>query len=181
MSDQRQSFPILEDSAASGGSAPTRTQIGDAMAAKVYVPVVAFQDTNGNAAVVQLTADNKVPVSTEPIGTRLRNRGIATSAATGSMTTVATIALTATKNYLDHRFLVACRRDCLAQLVFNNNGVKTILDEVILGPGQYSFEMDGDGEQFTASGSVSQSLDLQAQTLQVPSDVHATVWVTQQA
>lgn len=181
MSDLRQSFPILEDQSSSGGSAPARTIVGDSAAGKVGMTVFPFMDSNGNIVMVQLTPDSRVPVSSEPIGTRLRNRGIVTNAPTSGMTTVATIPLVAGKNYLDQKALVACRRGCLVQVVFNNNGSKTVLDEFILDSGQYTFLMDGTGDEFNASGTVGQSLDVQAQTLTVASDVHATIWVTQQA
>lgn len=181
MSDVKQSFPILEDASASAGSAPTRTIVGDAALGKVGMTVFPFKDSSGNIVMVQLTPDSRVPVSSEPIGIRLRNRGISTNMSTSAMVLVATIPLTAGKNYLDPKMVVSCRRGCQFQMVFNNNGVKTILHEAMVDSGQYTFELDGYGDEFNASGSVSQSLDVQAQNFSVVSDAHATVWVTEQA
>jgi hypothetical protein len=117
-------------------------------------------------------------------GTLMRARGQLDcgNATSGAIAvTGATIALTPGKTYVAESMVVSCFRETYAQLVWNNNGVDNIMDDVLLGPGQYTFQVDLPGDSFIA-GTGTQTLEVRARnTTTYASAIRASVTVAEVA
>jgi hypothetical protein len=171
MADIRESFPTLED--ATGVGAPlSKSQEGDAASGKVGSVGFAFKDSSGNLILPQLDAAGKVPV-TFTAGTPKRARGTAS----GSLTqvTVATLTLTTSLSYSDISVMVACRRGANFEISWNDNGTPTILGNIIVDSGQYSFDMFLENLQVTAGATGTQQILVKALNFDKASDFYATI------
>lgn len=174
MADIRESFPTLEDGTGAGVCA-TASLVGDSPSGKVFMPTIMWKDSSGNLAIPQLTAQGRIPVDTEQVvGTIKRARGTV-SAGSLTATNVATLSLTATKKYSDISFIVSCRKDAFFQIVQNDNGSQTVLYDVILGPGQLSFQCNLHVDQFTAGTTGTQQLLVVGNNFSTQSALYATV------
>ena len=141
MSDVREVFPTLADST-SGAGEPLISRIeGEAAAAQEGSIAFSFKDSSGNVVLPTLTADGKIPVTTDAAGTCLDARG---EDATGSLTFVDVVTLTAalTKKYMKIGVTVSSTRSTHFQLVHVDDAggtpTETILADYIVGPGQYT-------------------------------------------
>ena len=173
MADIREIFPILDDGTGAG-AALSSAQSGDAASGKIGSVAFAFQDSSGNLALPALSVSGQVPVTLAATGTQVWAQGESTA---GSLTVVnvATLTLTAGKDYSDIMILVSSRRDALFQLVWNDNGTPNVIYDVIVGAGQYSFSVCIDNVKFTAGASGTQQLILKAHNFEKASALRGTV------
>lgn len=179
MADLREVFPILEDPASGAGVAITKVVENDAASSvSGAVPALVAKNDSGNLVFLTLDSQGRLPVTSEGAGTLVRARGeLVTGNATTGMVTVtgAVLALTPSTAYADISFVVSCLRETHAQLVFNNNGSETILSDVLLGPGQYTFESDLPKDKITAGGVGTQQIKVVARNIDKASAIRASV------
>ena len=90
---------------------------------------------------------------------------------------VATITLTADKNYDGIEALVCCTQDTYWKVVQEDDGTPAILADMITGAGQYSFEAIFKNIEFTAGSSGTQELKIIGNQLGhgKASDLYATL------
>lgn len=190
MADERASFPTLEDASGIGEAlrtvqegqsvaskngalawafkdssgnaiaAPVRT-IGDAAAGLPVLPVAAFRDSSGNLVFPQLNAANQLPVTFAATGNGKKARG-EVLAGSATLTTVATLTLATSKTYDNLNFVVSCFRDALFQVIWNDDGVETVLGDALCGPGQFTFHGALPDAEFTSGASGTQQLLIKA-------------------
>lgn len=141
-------FATTEDRVNKIGVPLAATIEGQTPAAQQGSIAFAFKDTNGNVVLPQLTSRGQLPVSLDgAVGQRLRGHGRVPGIAlvapgsgdyTGWQNIIA-IAAVASSGYGDIAGRIACRRDAIAELIYQDaGGSLVILDTVILGPGQYT-------------------------------------------
>lgn len=133
----REVMPIIANLATNEGELLTGREEGFVAEGK-GIQVFPFKDAAGNLRMITLV-DGKMPVTFEGAGEPKKARGENT---TGSSTEVSicSIALNTGKTYTNFQFSVTCRRDAYFKLVHNDNGTENILTDVIVGPGQYTFQ-----------------------------------------
>lgn len=176
MADLREVFPILADSAASGaGYDVTRAYEGFAAASvSGAVPALVAKDANGDLIFLQLDSQGRLPV-TSVAGTPKAARGFLDG---GSKTLVevtnSAVVLTSGKSYANIQCIVSCFRETVAQLVWNDDGAETILADIIVGPGSYTYDFDLLNEQVTA-GTGTQELKIKAINIDKVSDIRSTI------
>lgn len=145
--DIREAFPTLEDVATGAGKVLTRALEGDAAAGINGAVGFAFKDVNGNVVLPQLNNLGQLPVTLATSGQRSRAHGRVPGVAlvapgTGDYTgwqTVLSIPAVAASGYGDMAAKFSCRRDAIAELVYQDAGGSSIvLDATIVGPGQYT-------------------------------------------
>lgn len=179
MSDLREVFPILEDPSTGGGVAITKVIEGDAASiVEAAMPSLVAKNSSGNLVFLQLDSQNRLPVTSEGAGTSIRARGeLAAGNATSGMELVtgALISMVPGDSYSQVSFIVSCTRETHAQLVFNDDGAESVLSDVILGPGQYTFESDLPKDQITAGPAGTQELKIMARNLSKASAIRATI------
>lgn len=180
--DLRELFPVLENQDGSGAGL-TKVNTGQAITTvSGAAPVMAFQDSNGNFVWPQLDTQGRIKVSENATGVLLRARGqLDTGNATSGYVTVtgATLTLVAGATYVLASLVVSCFRETAAQLIWNNNGSQTILEDVLLGPGQYTCQIGLPNDSIVA-GSGTQQLFVQARnTTSNPSAIRASLVATQ--
>jgi hypothetical protein len=182
--DLREIFPILENADGSGAGL-TKVVEGDAASiVSGAAPVLAFKDNSGNLVFPQLDPSGRLPVTSAGAGTLIRARGQldAGNATSGViLVTSAQISLTAGKSYVGQSLVVSCFRETHAQLIWNDNGSDNILEDVILGPGQYTMQVALPGDSFLA-GSGTQTLEVRARNTGAQgSAIRASLVVTEMA
>jgi hypothetical protein len=179
MSDLREVFPILEDPSTGGGIALTKVVEGDpASIVEAAMPALVAKNSSGSLVFLQLDSQNRLPVTSEGAGTSIRARGeLSAGNATSGMVDVpgAVISMIPGDTYSQVSFIVSCTRETHAQLVFNDDGAETVLSDVILGAGMYTFESDLPKDQITAGSSGTQELKIVAKNLSKASAVRATI------
>jgi hypothetical protein len=179
--DLREIFPILENLDGSGFGLTRVVEGQAASSVSGAAPVLAFKDANGNLVFPALDSQGRLPVTTGGAGILVRARGQLDcgNATTGMiLVTGAQVSLTNGKQYYGDSFVVSCFREAHAQLVWVDNGVDNILEDILLGPGQYTMQIDLPGDGFTA-GSGTQTLEVRARnTTNAASAIRASVVVT---
>jgi hypothetical protein len=147
MADVREVFNILADDTTGAGEAAISRIEGEAAASKQGLIGFSFKDFNGNVVLPQLTPSGAVVVSTEgAAGDCLRGRGILTGTATLTEIPSVSITLTIAKVYSEIAVVVSCLRESLFQIIYIDDAggtpVETILEEIIVGAGQYTVQTD---------------------------------------
>lgn len=178
----REVFPVLEGSDG-GGLGITAVQPGFAVSGVANaVPAMSFQDVSGNLVFPQLNSLGQLPVTLQGAGAPIRARGqLDCGNATSGviLVTGAQIVLVSGASYSPVSMVVSCFRETLAQLVWNDNGTDNILEDVLLGPGQYTCQLSLPSDSFMA-GSGSQTLEVRARnTTAYPSAIRASVVVNE--
>lgn len=178
MADLREVFPVLEDIDGSG-AAITKVVEGDS-AAGVFgaVPALVAKNSTGDLQFITLDAQGRIPVSSEGAGILVRARGeLAEGNATSGMADVtgAVLNLEHGEDYSEISFVVSCTRETHAQLIFSNDGSETIMTDVILGPGQYTFESDLPKDKVTAGLIGAQQIKIVARNLSKASAIRASI------
>lgn len=174
MADIRESFPTLEN--ASGVGVPlSQSNEGDAAAGKVGSVGFAFKDSDGDLVLPQLDAEGKLPVTMDTSGTIKRAYG--TVAGSASEVDVATLALTASKTYIELGISVSCRRGTKFQIKQIDDAATTVLYTVIVDSGQYTMNLNLPVDEITAGGTGTQSLKVTGLNFNALSDMYATVTV----
>ena len=143
MADVREVFNILADSSTGAGEAAIARVEGEAAAGINGLIGFSFKSSTGNVILPQLTSTGAIVVQTEgQAGTALNSRGLLTGTAT--LAAVTDLTLTGTKVYGRISAVVCCLREALFQIVHIDDSagtpVETILEEMIVGAGQYSFQ-----------------------------------------
>jgi len=173
MSDTKAVFRTLVD-ANNEGLGIRSIQQGDTTSTKDGLLGFSFRDSDLNAVLPVLNPDGTIAVSLGAAGVTLTNRN---ENLTGSLTSVAiaTITLTASKKYSEITANMSCLRDTLFQLVWDNNGTPTVLDDVLLGAGQFTMPMKLDEYIFTAGATGTQTLKIMGKNLDKVSAMRARV------
>jgi hypothetical protein len=158
MADPREVFWPLKDENDEGAAAHVIQEGGDPASQDGSIGF-AFKDSDGNVILPQLDAEGRLPVTMESAGTLKRAKG---ELAAGSLALVAItgaeITLTADKLYTNLAMLCSCRRDSLIQLIQVDDASETVLAEVILGPGQFTFQLAMPKDEITAGSTGTQKL-----------------------
>lgn len=177
MSDVRAPFPSLEDS----------SQVGQVL--RVAVNTVtdptgingqigfAFRNSAGNVVMPQLDSEGKLPVTMDSAGTILRERGTVTNLAINTPTVVtgAVLTLVADATYIQIGASVSCRRAALFEVIQVDDATTTVLYDIILDAGQYSFNINLPVDQIVAGSTGTQELSIRATTLDKASNVYGTI------
>jgi hypothetical protein len=175
--DKRESFPTLED-ASGEGSALSQMQQGDSPVLKNGAIGFAFRDSAGNVVLPQLLPTGAVPVDQGAPGTPIMDR----DENAGSLTPVdvASLTLTASETYCDVAAIVSCFQETLFELVQVNNATTTVLADILVGPGQYTFKLDY--EDCVAAGATgTQVLKIRGTNFKKTSTMRATLRATEVA
>jgi len=174
MADVRESFPVLEG-ASQEGLALRAIQEGDAPTSKNGILGFAFTDSAGNVILPQLTAEGKVPVDFEGAGVSksATSNGVVAGALTNTL--ICEVSLTASKTYGKVSARGACFREAIFQLIQVNDVTETILDEFIVGPGQFSYLCDLGQTEFISGATGAQKLQLKAMNLSKASDFRGSI------
>jgi hypothetical protein len=157
MADTRAAFAGTED--ANGNGIPTGNAIDNTTVAAALNGQIgfAFKSSAGNVILPQLNSKGEILVSTDgPTDSTLNARG--TAAGSGTAVAVVTLALATSTVYSMPEVSVACRHGGFFQLIWNNNGVNTILADILLDAGQYTFKEKLDNISFTSGGTGTQQL-----------------------
>jgi hypothetical protein len=181
--DLRELFPVLENTDGSGAGI-TKVIEGQAVSSvSGGIPALVAKDSSGNLKFLTLDIQGRLPVTSNSAITPKRARGqLDNGNATSGvlLVTGAQIILTSGKIYTGDSMVVSCMRECLAQLIWNNNGVDNILEDILLGPGQYTVQVNLPGDSFTA-GTGTQTLDLRARNTDRASAIRGSIVVTENA
>jgi hypothetical protein len=146
MADVNEVFNIIADSSTGAGEAAISRTEGEVAAAIAGLIGFAFKDSSGNVVLPQLDAQGRLPVTEDAAaGDCFNAHGeLAAGSATLAKVTGAEIALTAGKEYHGISASGSCLRTSLFQVVhIDDEGgadTETVLEEFIVGPGQFSFQ-----------------------------------------
>lgn len=168
MSDIRASFPVLEDATTKEGVALTKSQQGEAGAAKVGLTALAFRDSAGNLVLPQLTSEGKLPVDLAGAGIPFSDAAQAPIAGSLTYAVVAELALTASKTYGRISYRGSCRRAAEFVLVQIDDATETVLDSMVLDAGQYNDNVNLGEPEFVTGGVGTQKLELRAKNFSAP-------------
>lgn len=173
--DVRETFPITEDATTGAGLNPTSRVEGDAAAAMKGLIGFAFKDSSGNVILPQLTSEGKLPVDFASAG--VPKSAQCGTAVAGSLTQVLVceVALTISKTYGKISARGACFREAIFQLIQLNDVTSTVLDEFIVGPGQFSYEIQMGALEILTGGTGTQKLQLKAKNLDKASDFRGSL------
>jgi hypothetical protein len=177
MADLRTCFVTLQDYTDQSGQPLTRALEGDAIASRnAHGALVAKYNDAGTDKFRYLEVDASgnllVAAATNYAG--LTDDG--SIAGNASFTQVVIITLTADKVYKDLEVLVSCFRDCIFQVIFNDDAVPTTLVSGIrVGAGTFNEMASFQGLEFTAGSTGVQTLEVKAKCLNALSDMAATV------
>lgn len=176
MADLRESFPVLEDAITGAGSAPHKSQNGDASAGKVGLTTWVFKDASGNLVHPQLNSAGQIAVTSDASGTFLKAKGeLAAGSATVADVTGASLSLTADASYVKIGAVVSCLRQALFQIVQIDDATTSILAEIVIGPGQYTFQWSQPEFEILAGSTGTQTLKIQAKNFEKLSSLRATI------
>lgn len=165
--DLRESFPILEDIDNNNeGAAPSSAEVGQTPTGRTGMMALAFRDSTGNYVLPQLDAEGRLPVTQEGAGIPLKAKGeLAAGSATLADVTGASLTLVATKNYTKIAATVLCTIESLFQVIQSDNAVETVIAEILIGPGQYTFTWQHQGIEALAGATGPQLLKIKGQNL----------------
>ncbi len=173
MSDPKPLFWILDDGS-NAGSAPRQIVVGDSPAAKNGILGFSFRDSSGNVVLPQLNSAGQLPVTSDSSGVFMSDNG-EVAAGSATLVDVATITLTTSKTYIKLSGLVSCFREALFQFQQIDDVTTTVIAEVIVGPGQYTFEWMQPEFEIASGASGTQTFKVQAKNLDKLSSLRATL------
>jgi hypothetical protein len=175
MADLREAFPILED-LTGAGVAPSKSENGDASAGKVGATVWAFKDASGNLVHPQLTPDGRIPMTQDAAGTFRNAKGeLASGSATFADVTGASLTLAPSKTFVKLSAMVSCFREAIFQITQINDASTTILAEIVIGPGQYTFTWTQPDFEISSGSTGTQTLKVVGKNLDKLSSLRATI------
>jgi len=165
--DLRESFPILEDIDNNNeGAAPSKAVAGDTPVGRSGLMVLAFRDSAGNLVLPQLDAEGRLPVTQDAAGTPLKVKGeLAAGSNVLAAITGAELTLVASKTYVKVAATVLCTIETLFQIIQSDNAVETVIAEILVGPGQYTFSWQHAGLEVVAGGTGVQKLLIKGMNL----------------
>jgi hypothetical protein len=174
MADPREVFWTLKDGNAEGAAAQVRVE-GEASAAIPGAIGFAFKDSSGNVILPQLNAAGELPVTFDT-GTQKRACGeLAAGSLTMAAVTNASITLTASKPQKSIAMICSCRRDSMFQLIQLDDVTETVLAEVVVGPGQFTFQVALPEDQIVAGATGVQKLLVKGMNFDKLSSLRATI------
>lgn len=179
MSDIRTSFAILEEAVSGSGVPLHQVTAGDSAAARNTIGALPCRDVSGNIQWIPLDASGNVKVAPQGTISYTNLQAAGTVTAASGYSTVATIALSTSQSYEQYCMNVTASRDCLFQLIWNNNGASNVLGQALVGAGCMAFAQAFLAGGFT-SGTGTQQLLIQGKQLNTFSsftDLHAVVTV----
>jgi hypothetical protein len=141
MANKKGLFGILNDGNGAGVGvdlANPGTTLGSAIDNTIASP--AFVDNSGVLTFPQLNSDGSIPVSVGAAG--VCKSGHAKVTGTTAFQDLGSITGVNSKTYTNIEGTVSAMTEACVQLVLDDNGAETVLNEMMLGPGQYSFEFD---------------------------------------
>lgn len=189
-------FATTEDRVNKVGVPLAATIEGQTPAAQQGAIGFAFKDANGNVILPQLNSRGQILVASDTApGQRFRSHGrvpgiTLVAPGTGDYTgwqNILAINAVASSGYGEIAARVACRRDAIAELIYQDAGGSVIiLDTAIMGPGQYTVNLglgpDEDSFTVPASASTPQFIVRGGQFPGTPaganSDLHGTLALT---
>lgn len=175
MAHVRESFPILEDSVTKEGIALHKTENGEASAGKVGATVWAFKDASGNLVHPQLNSEGAIVVTSEGAGVPKSATSDGEVAGSLTLVTVCEVALSVDKTYGKVSANGSCFKEAIFYLVALDDAAEVILGSFIVGPGQYSFNLDLIATEFESGSTGTQKLQLKAKNLNKASDFLGSV------
>lgn len=175
MADLKECFPSLSDSVTGEGECLTARQEGEAASGSEGSIGFSFKDSSGNVVLPQLTAAGKLPVDTEGLAGTCKSANGEVAAGSATAVDVATITLTASKDYHKVEALGSCFRESIFQIVHNDNAVESVVAEFLVGPGQYSFQVSMDCLDIVAGATGTQELKLKAYNLDKLSSLRGSI------
>lgn len=175
MADIRNPFATLED-ASNVGQVMRAVQEGEAVASKNGSLGFAFKDSSGNAIAPALSAAGKIMVDTGSAGNLLKSR-IENATGSTSVVTLSSITLTASTVYQDIDFICSSRTAGLFQVIWSDNGAETVLADVVLDSGQYTYGDELPNVQFTSGATGPQLLIIKANNFSKASALRSTLSV----
>ena len=174
MAHVRESFPMLED-ANQEGVAVRAIQAGDSTASKNGLLGFSFKDSSGNAVLPQLTPEGKIAVDMEGAGVSKSATSDGEVAGSLTLTDVCEVALNVSKTYGKVSANVSCFKEAMFYLVQLNDVTETIIGHALVGPGQYTAEINLGQTEFVSGASGTQKLILKAKNLNKASDFMGNV------
>lgn len=177
MADPRTSFVTLEDVTTQVGVPLHRVVEGDAAAGKNAHAAIVAKDAAGNLIYLKtgvggalLTTDDAATVCK-----RSQAGELAAGSATMVLVTGAVIPLAVSKEYASVGFVVSCRRDALFQIIWSDNGVESVLAEIIVGSGAYTISDELHCLSFTSGATGTQELLVKAKNFEALSSLRASI------
>ena len=158
MADINEVFNILADSSTGAGEAAISRIEGEASAAIAGLIGFSFKDSSGDVVLPQLDAQGRLPITGDAVaGACFNAHGeLAAGSLTIAKVTGAEITLTAAKVYHAISATGCCLRSSLFEVThIDDEGVgdtETILEEFIVGPGQFSFQTSLDCLELDTTG-----------------------------
>jgi len=181
MADEREVFSILEDGTGVG-SAPSKKSEGDVAAGTVAVPGLIAKDSSGNLKFLTLDANGKLPVSSDAPGTCLNQNGTVAGVVSTETDVASITGLTISSDHNVVFALGAATKPVLWKIVQIDDATTNVLAEFITGPGQFSFQANELGIDFTSGAAGTQTLKLTGTQLRGPStDMHGTIKAIEKA
>lgn len=179
MANLNEVFKTLVDATTGDGEALISRIEGEAAAGQEGAIGFAFKDSSGNVVLPQLNADGTIAVSFET-GTCLSTSG---QVPAGSLTDVdvATLTLGNSEVYSKIEAIVSATRLTEYTLVWDDNGSETILGRVLVGPGQYTVDIDLACLMFTSGAAGTQELIVRGRNEDVLTCMNAILAASQAA
>jgi len=173
MADIDEIFATLEDALGNGVS-PIMRQEGDSSASLEGSIKFSFKNVAGQLTLPRLTSDGKLVVDTEAEGGAFRYK-YGKLNGTLTLTDSLTITLENDITYKDVTFLIACLQESYGEVVWNNDGVETVLTTGLVGAGQYSFRGNAHCLSFATPSTGTQELIIRAKNFEVESDIRTAL------
>lgn len=176
MSDPRTSFIVLEDSSSQAGLPLHKALEGEAIAAKnAHGALVAKNGTNFAYLKVDPSTGALLTTSEGATECKKANGELAAGSASLATVTGAVIPLTTDTVYEDIGFVVSSRRDSLFQIIWNDDGVETVIAEAIVGSGAPTFSAKLHCLSFTSGATGTQELKVVAKNFEALSSLRASL------
>ena len=139
MSEKRSSFPTLELGDQAGQALTAKIQ-GESAAAAYGSVGFAYKDSSGNVVLPTLTPQGRVPVDSEANnGSWLSNRGEdSDGSVSGTFSTIASINLSNDDIVDEFNYAVSGRKGGLFQVCLDDDGVISVLEDIVLESGHYT-------------------------------------------
>jgi len=181
MSDEREVFPILENSATEAGEVLHLAVEGETTANKKAMSAFAFKDKDGNFIHPQLNNENVLPVSLDS-GTTKRARNKVNGNA--AMTLIVELDLLLEKVYTKISAIMSSTRTSIYEIrmVDDADGVpiETVIGDAVTGSGQFTFNWSHDVDEVSTVGNTgTQKIRVYGMNNSAISDLRASVSVNE--
>lgn len=176
MADVRSVFVNLEDSSSKAGLPLHKALEGEAIAAKNAQGALVAKDPSGNFKYLETDANGNLTVIAGYDYAALSDHG--TNAGNAAFQDIATITLTADKEYKSLEWLVSSFRDTVFQLVQIDDATETVLiDGIRVGNALLTNSGKLEGLEFTAGSTGTQELVLRGKNLNATSTMDGVITI----